>query len=735
MCDAARLAAFEALAARGERDEIMAVAMNSEHRDTALAAVEWFRDMADVEQIATRARNKSAAKRARTRLHEAEAQAAADERAAADARRALAAAETARMAAAPAAPPPETSVPSVTPSVIPGMVPMVIEDEPAAIVDAPVESTAPTAAGAERQPVDVAASESPVEPLREAAVVEPAGEAPQDSMAGAPAPPVAEPPPAEGPEAKARARREAIGRLRHLAGRVEPLVAREDLSVKAAERALRDLRSALAGLPSPGSDLDEILPRLTEAQAALAPRVQELREATEWRQWANVGIQERLCAQMEALAAVDDPEVIARTVRELQQQWRAAADVPRARADALWRRFKAAHDVVWPRCEAHFAAEAEIRAANLARKIELCEKVEALADSTNWIQTADAIKALQTEWKTIGPVTRGREKAIWDRFRSSCDRFFTRRHADLAERKKTWAENFARKEALCIRAEAFAESTDWETAAAEARRLQAEWKTIGPVKKSRSEAIWQRFRTACDRFFTRYASRHDTARAERIAAREAICAEMEALAPADQAAAEAPADLVASVRAIRQRWTQEIASRGVDPDTARQLDERLHRAVNGLVTRWPAVFAGTDLDPDTNRKRMEQLVQKVEQLLHSLTGPALAAAGRAVSPTERLAAMLKEALAANTIGGKVDDESRWRAAADEVRQAKAAWARFGVVSDEMRRPLQQRFNQACARILAKGEAGRGKEGGLSQGEGKRAKAGGLARGVNVDRPA
>ena len=80
----------------------------------------------------------------------------------------------------------------------------------------------------------------------------------------------------------------------------------------------------------------------------------------------------------------------------------------------------------------------------------------------SWIQTADEIKTLQAEWKTIGPVSRGQEKAIWERFRAACDRFFTRRHEDLAERKTVWAENFAKKEALCVQVEALADSTDWD---------------------------------------------------------------------------------------------------------------------------------------------------------------------------------------------------------------------------------------------------------------------------------
>ena len=244
---------------------------------------------------------------------------------------------------------------------------------------------------------------------------------------------------AEARESEQRARREALARLHNLLGRVEPLIARTDLSLKAADRALRDVRTALNAIPPLPSrqDFEEVARRLRAAQDGLTPKVHELREAEDWQRWANVGVQEQLIAKMEALKALDDAETIAREVRSLQEQWKKVADVPRPQADALWRRFKTAHDEVWTKCEAHFAVEAQVRAENLARKIALCEKAEALAESTNWIQTAEEIKRLQAEWKAIGPVSRGREKAIWDRFRTACDRFFTRRHDDLAQRKKT----------------------------------------------------------------------------------------------------------------------------------------------------------------------------------------------------------------------------------------------------------------------------------------------------------
>ena len=136
------------------------------------------------------------------------------------------------------------------------------------------------------------------------------------------------------------------------------------------------------------------------------------------------------------------------------------------------------------------------RAENLRQKELLCEQAEALAESTDWIRTAETIKGLQAQWKGIGPVTPGHEKAIWERFRAACDRFFTRRKDDLTERKIVWTVNLQKKEALCAQIEALAETTDWDRAMLEVKRVQNDWRTIGPVKRNRADAILLRFRGA-----------------------------------------------------------------------------------------------------------------------------------------------------------------------------------------------------------------------------------------------
>jgi hypothetical protein len=676
-----RQLAFDRLS---DRADFLVVALNCDFKDTAQAAVDRLSERDDLEQIAERARNKAASKRARQILRERDDAAA---RAAAEAE----AAEAAERAAAEQA----------------------ARDEAAEVARRVADADAAEQArqreldqqqvAAERASTDVAATQQSQEDA--------AAQAESDAAQAAAKAAANEAAAREAErrrineEAEAKARRDALNRMNQLLGRVEALVGKDDLSLKAADRALRDVRAALADVPPLPSrqDFEHVSDRLKAAQEVLGPRVRDLREVADWQRWANVGIQEQLCEKMEALGAETDAEAIARRIHELQQQWRLAADVPRPQGESLWKRFKVAHDELWARCEAHFASQAEARADNLAKKVVLCERADALAGSSNWVQTAEEIKGLQAQWKAIGPVTRGQEKAVWERFRAACDRFFTRRQEDLAKRKVMWLENFAKKEALCVKVEALAASTEWEQTAAQIRRLQAEWKTIGAVKKSRSDAIWQRFRAACDTFFARYASRHDIAKAERVAAREAICAQLESLgAPpsppegeAASASQAAPADLAATVRGLRNTWQQELAARGVDRDQAAALDRRYADACRRLIARWPEAFAGTDLDPEANRKRMEAIVKRMEDLAASLRGPADQAD---VSPTEKLANMLKEALAANTIGGKVDPEARRRAAQDDVRQAQASWSRVGPVPDEVRQQLADRFQRAIRQI-------------------------------------
>ena len=497
---------------------------------------------------------------------------------------------------------------------------------------------------------------------------------------------------------RTRLEQDNLKRLHQIARQVETLAAGEQMSLKAGDRALRDIKTAIddrAPLPSK-KDRQELQARFEAARATLGPRVQELRDADEWQRWANLQVQEELCKEMEALKNEENLDTASRKMRELQARWKQVALAPRAQGEAMWRRFKTAQDEVFTRTSAHLTAQNEERTGNLTAKQALCERAEALADSTDWVRTAAEIQGLQAEWKKIGPVSRGHEKAVWERFRAACDRFFTRRQEDLKHRKEEWASNLAKKEALCEKAEAVADSTEWDNAATQLKRLQAEWKTVGPVRKSKSEAVWQRFRGACDRFFDRYKHRDQVELQEKAAARDQIIRDLEALLPQNGSAADAPENLYATVHDARAKWQHA-------PEVPRQVQQdlaaRYHQAIGQLVGIWPSAFSGTDLDPETTRKRMEKLLTKVEELLPVAQERVQK---RQLTPTELLAEKWRERLAANTIAGsraaEENEEVRWRNAEQEVRSAQSQWTRLGPVPPEVAGPLNEKFQRAVRRF-------------------------------------
>jgi hypothetical protein len=490
-------------------------------------------------------------------------------------------------------------------------------------------------------------------------------------------------------EARQARAQEAADRSKHLedlAARLEALAESPAVTLRDADKAVREAREAAAKAGAlPGRREREALGRIEAARRALFPRLQELRQDAEWKHFANVDVQEELCRRAEALREAGDLEKAAVELRDLDARWKQAREAPKDQAEALWTRFKAARDEVRARCDAYFAKKADELAQNLARKQALCAQAEALQDATDWLKTSEALKALQAEWKNVGPVAHSKSKAVWTRFRKACDHFFARRDADRAQRREASAASLEKKQALCARAEALAESSEWEAAAAEVRTLQAEWKTAGAVRPSEAEAVWQRFHAACERFFTRYKRRGELADEAAAAAREALCADLEGLDPAADGLAE-------KVLAAQAAWRQ-AAPAGRERGEA--VAARFAAAVARLVDAQPQAFAGTELDPEASLKKMEKLCARVEAA-HAAAAPQ---APGATTPQD-LAARLRDALAANTIGGHAAVLARWREANTEVEAAQAAWLRLGPAPGARGDELRARFARVTAAFFA-----------------------------------
>ena len=473
----------------------------------------------------------------------------------------------------------------------------------------------------------------------------------------------------------------------------------ENLTLNDAERWQRTTRSVLGNLgrlPTPG-DRDALTKRLRQAESALRGRVHELRGFAEWKQWANLGVQEALCRRLERLAAVEDDAVVAKEFQQVMVAWRQASDVSRGKGEELWQRFKTAHEAIHPRTEAFLAKQRAVREEHFAQKVALCEEAERLADSTDWLKTAQRMTRLQEQWKQIGSATREQDREIWNRFRAACGRFFHRRRDDLAERKQVWAKNATLKEVLCAKAETAAGESDLGAARETLRQLQAEWKTVGPTRRTRSEALWLRFRTACDRVYTRAQEASDAEFADKITARTCVCERLEALVSQtsqrpETGETEPPNDVAGTVAAARAEWRQLPP---VPRPQERGLTARFQTALTSVVERYPAAFSGSDLDPERNRVALERLCGRVEALLEDSTGLSAADA----SPAEILAARLRDALASNTMGAREDPVAKRRADSDEVKRAQTERRALGAVPGEIGRQLSDRFRVACDRFF------------------------------------
>lgn len=584
------------------------------------------------------------------------------------------------------------------------------EEQPAGASAAPAADAGPVAAP-DVPAADAPAANAPAEdvppavaPAAEAAAVDtPAADTPAADAVAVDAP-ASDVTPGETREPAAVASRTAgkprDDRLGRLCGAAESAAASDKLELPVAERHLRAVRRALdemqaadAGSSAPPRRARAALARrLRRVQTALLGRVRELRDFADWQRWANLGLQEDLCAELEALAGVEDDAQLAARYRNVMARWRQAADVPKDRGEQLRARFEAAHEKVYARCQKYLVAQADDRDRNLARRLALVEEAERLASSTDWLRTVQRITELQAEWKQIGPVPRRQQHETWDRFRAACGTFFTRRKNDLAQRKQEWAQNLERKEALIARVEALEAVTDIPAAVAQARQAQAEWKQIGAVQRKRSDAIWQRFRAACDAVFSRAQAAEHEAAADKVEAREALCRELEALLPADDPAGEVPEGLADRVRDLQQQWRQ---APDLPHALRRKLAARFGQAISRLVAAYPAAFRGTELDPARQLARLDELCRRVESLIGKEIEPD-------ASPAEILATRWRDALASNLMGARVDEGARRRAAIEQVKRLQAERRKLGPLPGPEGQRLAERFQQACDRLFDAG---------------------------------
>ncbi len=219
----------------------------------------------------------------------------------------------------------------------------------------------------------------------------------------------------------------------------------------------------------------------------------------------------QLCEEAEELVLDPSPVNAFHKLQKLHEQWRETGPVANEYKEQLWERFREASTKINKRHQEYFNGIKEEQKHNLELKTELCVKTEELSVAPlstrkEWNKASEQLIDIQKVWKTIGFAPKKDNTKIYERFRNACDKFFENKRNFYLQIKAEMENNLHLKNDICAAAEALQESEEWKKATDELIALQKRWKEIGPVSRRYSDAIWKRFRSACDKFFERKAA-------------------------------------------------------------------------------------------------------------------------------------------------------------------------------------------------------------------------------------
>lgn len=254
---------------------------------------------------------------------------------------------------------------------------------------------------------------------------------------------------------------------------------------------------------------DELWSRFKAASTAVNRRHQQHFEALKEAEQHNLDQKTVICEIVESIEYDELKTFTAwenktQEVIALQNKWKTIGFAPQKMNVKIFERFRKACDDFFKKKGEFFKSLKEGMSANLEKKKELCEKAEALKDSTDWKETADILSKLQKEWKTIGPVPKKYSDTIWKRFISACDYFFEQKGKATSSQRSVEQENLEKKKEIISRLTTLNEAAETEEASKEVRELMKEWNAIGHVPFKEKDKIYKQYHGLIDQLFDKF---------------------------------------------------------------------------------------------------------------------------------------------------------------------------------------------------------------------------------------
>lgn len=284
----------------------------------------------------------------------------------------------------------------------------------------------------------------------------------------------------------------------------------EGTDIVVAARLLQDLHAKWREIGPVAKEIrEELWAKFKDVSAIINKRHQEYFEQRRQREQENETAKTSLCEAIEAididaLKTYAQWEQATKTILDLQQQWKAIGFAAKKVNNALFDRFRAVCDKFFEAKAAFYKSVKENLEENLRLKTELCEKAEALSESSEWKKTTDALVKLQQDWKKVGAVPRKHSDAVWKRFQEACDKFFERKKKQLSGTRHVEVENLKAKKTVIATLNAIAADTPKEEVAKVVKEASAQWQQIGHVPFRDKDKIYEAYRTAVNRLYEQF---------------------------------------------------------------------------------------------------------------------------------------------------------------------------------------------------------------------------------------
>ena len=271
-----------------------------------------------------------------------------------------------------------------------------------------------------------------------------------------------------------------------------------------AHEAVNKLRTQISDLNGVGdlvnlaASLEKIPSLISEHEGAYQARKAAQSAEKEARKNEAAAVKEKIVAEAETLIDSVAWKVTTARLKVLLEEWKKAPRLDKKIDAALWKRFSSSRNKFDKRRRTHFASlDAEHKKVASTKEV-IVKEAEALANSKDWLGTANKYKSLMDQWKASGRGKKSTDTALWTRFKSAQDTFFTAKNADMAKRKGSMVENLAKREAMIVEFEALLPITDFKSAKKKFYDLMGKWQKIGMTDRKKRSAFDARIKKVED---------------------------------------------------------------------------------------------------------------------------------------------------------------------------------------------------------------------------------------------